>query len=77
MHVLASTPCRLIPSFSMMHAKKYACNIKKTGREGPGDKASLCLASCPGSQGGGERERGTHCLHMRLIYQHSGNSVIL
>ena len=35
------------------------------------------LASCPGSRVGGEREPGTHCLRMRLIYRHSGNSVIL
>ena len=35
------------------------------------------LASCPGSRGGGEREPGTHCLRMRLIYRHSGISVIL
>ena len=39
--------------------------------------AVLCLSPCPGSQGGGKREPGTYCLRMRLIYRHSGNSVIL
>ena len=40
-------------------------------------QARVSVASYPGSRGGGEREPGTHCLRMRLIYRHSGNSVIL
>ena len=45
-------------------------------QSGPGSVSEI-LASYPGSRGGGEREPGTHCLRMRLIYRHSGNSVVL